>query len=381
MRYSSSLDIRFEAGKKKQMFVSKIKKRNEQLKAMKEQLKHIIQKYSAGKLTLKEQVELSEQLADHQNREAEQILHNDWKSALESNLISDRNLKPILDKVHHRIRLNETNKVIHLNFMQHFQRIAAILIFPLLLSFVAYFYFQDKPTATTSFAEIECPMGVRTKFQLPDGSTGYLNSGSRLKYPVQFAGERKVELSGEAFFDVVHNAEIPFHVNTRNLDIKVLGTTFNVIANEDEQTEEIVLQTGKVDVSSRNGKQLAVLSPNEQLTLDIEKRTFTKNQVEAAQYTTWKEGKLVFRNENMQQVARRLSRWYNAEVVVNDTLLDNYTFHATFIDEPLEEVLKLLSLTTPLSFSEEKRESDQQGVFYKRKIFLKINQSKINQFK
>jgi ferric-dicitrate binding protein FerR (iron transport regulator) len=160
-----------------------------------------------------------------------------------------------------------------------------------------------------------------------------------------------------------------------------LGTTFNVIANEDEQTEEIVLQTGKVDVSSRNGKQLAVLSPNEQLILDIEKRTFAKNNVEASQYTTWKEGKLVFRNENMQQVARRLSRWYNAEVVVDDHLLDNYTFHATFIDEPLDEVLKLLSITTPLSFKEEKRKSDPEGVFQKRKIVLKINQSKINQFR
>lgn len=353
-----------------------------QLEAMKKQLQHIIQKYSAGKLTLKEQIELSEQLADPQNREAEEILHDDWKSQPESNSISERDLKPILDKVHHRIRLNETNKVIRLNFMQRFQRIAAILIFPFLFSFLAYFYFQDKPTATiTSFAEIECPLGVRTKFQLPDGSTGYLNSGSRLKYPVQFIGERKVELAGEAFFDVVHNAEIPFHVNTRNLDIKVLGTTFNVIANEDEQTEEIVLQTGSVDVSSLTGKQLAVLSPNEQLILDIDKRTFTKNEIEASQYTTWKEGKLVFRNENMQQVARRLSRWYNAEVVVDDRLLDDYTFHATFIDEPLDEVLKLLSITTPLSFKEEKRKSDAKGVFQKRKIALRINPSKINHFR
>ena len=349
---------------------------------MKEQLEHIIQKYSAGKLTLKEQIELSEQLADPKNRETEEILNDDWESQLESNLILDHDLKPVLDRVHHRIRLNENNKTIRLNFWQLFQRAAAILVFPLLISFLAYFYFKDKPTATTtSFAEIECPMGVRTKFQLPDGSTGYLNSGSRLKYPVQFNGERKVELVGEAFFDVFHNAKMPFHVNTRNLDIKVLGTTFNVIANEDELTEEIVLQTGKVDVSSRNGKQLAVLTPNEQLTLDIGKRTFTKNEVEASQYTTWKEGKLVFRNENMQQVARRLSRWYNAEVVVDDRLLDDYTFHATFIDEPLDEVLKLLSITTPLSFKEEKRKSDTEGVFQKRKIVLRINQSKINQFR
>ncbi len=349
---------------------------------MKEQLQHIIQKYSSGKLSLKEQIELSEQLADQQNREAEQMLHDEWKSQLESNLILEHDLKAILDKIHHRIRLNEDKKVIRTNWRKVFQRIAAVLIFPLALSFLAYSYFQDKPSATTtSYAEIQCPLGVRTKFQLPDGSTGYLNSGSRLKYPVQFNGERKVELSGEAFFDVVHNAEIPFHANTRNLDIKVLGTTFNVIANEDEQTEEIVLQTGKVDVYSNTGKQLAVLSPNEQLILDIEKRTFVKNQVSASQYTTWKEGKLVFRNENMQQVARRLSRWYNAEVIVDDHLLYDYTFHATFIDEPLDEVLKLLSITTPISYRVEKRESDKDGVFQKRKIVLKINQSKINQFR
>ena len=165
------------------------------------------------------------------------------------------------------------------------------------------------------------------------------------------------------------------------MDIKVLGTTFNVIAYEDETTEEIVLQTGKVDVSTKNGKQLAVLAPNEQLTLNITKSTFSKNTVQALQYTTWKDGKLVFRNENMQQVARRLSRWYNAEVVVDDRLLDNYTFHATFIDESLDEVLKLLSMTTPLSYREEKRASDKEGVFQKRKVIIRFNQSKIKQFK
>lgn len=349
---------------------------------MKEQLKYIIQKYSVGNLTLKEQIELSEQLADCHNQDAMQILYEDWESQFESDSIPTRDLKPILDKVYHRIRLNEADKAIKTTWMQTFQRVAAILILPLLLSFLVYLYSQSKPSFTaSSYAEIQCPMGVRTKFQLPDGSTGYLNSGSRLKYPVQFTSDRKVELSGEAFFDVVHNAEMPFHVKTRNLDIKVLGTTFNVIAYEGEPNEEIVLQTGKVDIYTNTGEQLATISPNEQLTLDIDKHTFTKNQVEAAQYTTWKEGKLVFRNENMQQVANRLSRWYNVDVIVDDRLLDNYTFHATFIDEPLDEVLKLLSYTSPLSFKEEERKRDQNGVFQKRKIVLKINQLKINLFK
>jgi ferric-dicitrate binding protein FerR (iron transport regulator) len=349
---------------------------------MKQQLLHLIQKYSEGKLALKEQIDLSEQLSDRQNQVAEEVLNEDWESQLYSDSVSDRNLKPILDRVHHHIRLNEDKKSIRLNWWQGFQRIAAILIIPLMFSFLVYYYFQSNPSsAPASFAEIQCPMGVRTKFQLPDGSTGYLNSGSSLKYPVQFIGERKVELIGEAFFDVVHNADIPFHVNTKNLDIKVLGTTFNVIANEDEGIEEIVLQSGKVNVSSLNGKQLAVMKPNEQITLDTEKLTLIKKDVEASQYTSWKDGKLVFLNENMQQVAHRLSRWYNAEVVVDDKQLDNYTFHATFMDEPLDEVLKLLSMTTPLSYTEEKRASSADGEYPKRKIKLKINQSKINQFK
>lgn len=349
---------------------------------MKEYLQQLIQKNTEGKLNLKEQIELSDALADRQNSAAEEILHQDWKSQFESTSDSSHNLNPILDRVHHQIRVNESNNRNQIIWWQSFQRIAAILIIPLFLSALAYFYFQSKKSAVPeSFAEIQCPMGARIKFQLPDGSTGFLNSGSKLKYPVQFAQGRSVELNGEAYFEVVHNEDLPFHVNTKNLDIKVLGTTFNVIANEDENTEEVVLQTGKIDVSSRSGKQLAVLKPNEQLTLDVKKRTFKQNKVEASQYTGWTEGKLIFRNENMQQVARRLSSWYNADIELEGNQLDTNTFHATFIDESIDEVLKLLSLTTPLSYSEEKRMRDSNGVYQKRKFTFKFNQTKINQFK
>jgi transmembrane sensor len=348
-----------------------------------EQLRHLLQKYSEGKISLKEQIELSEQLADKKNTIAKQTLLDDWKIQLESDRILDRNFDLLLDKVHHRIRLNESSNKPNFSFWNTFQRVAAILIFPLLLSFLAYLYYNNanRNNEPGSYAEIQCPLGVRTKFQLPDGSTGFLNSGSSLKYPVSFTSERTVELSGEAFFNVTHNKEIPFHVNTKNLDIKVLGTTFNVICNEDEKTEEIVLQTGKVDVLSKSGNQLAEISPNEQLTLNIEKQTFTKKIVEASQYSTWKDGKLVFRNENMQQLARRLSRWYNAEVIVGDTLLEGYTFHATFIDEPLDEVMKLIAITTPISYNEEARLADKNGAYQKRKIRLQTNQSKISHFK
>ena len=379
MRKGTTWDIRLENTQKSISLYSA--KKIVHLVAMKERLQYLIQKYSEGKLEQKEQIELSELLADDKNSQAEQFLNEDWESRLEAEIISNRNFKPTLDKVHHRIRLNENNKLIQFSFSKTFQRVAAILIIPLLLTFVGYIYTQSGKTRSISFAEIQCPLGVRTRFQLPDGSTGFLNSGSTLKYPVQFTTERSVELTGEAFFDVVHNKKIPFYVNTKNLNIKVLGTTFDVIANEDEKIEEIVLQTGKVDVSTKDGKKLASLLPDEQLILDIENQTFSKTEVIASQYTTWKEGKLVFRNENMQQVALRLSRWYNADVVVGDKLLDNYTFHATFIDEPLEEVLKLISITTPISYNEVKRTADSQGIYQKRKVILRINKLKINKFK
>lgn len=349
---------------------------------MRNQLSHLLQNYFEGKLNLHDLKLLSELLADEKNSEATRILSEDMNRHFENTPSHQYNLKPVLDQIHHRINLKDHNKQMRLNWMNTFQRIAAILIFPLLFSFLAYFYFlADKNPVNESYAEIQCPMGVRAKFQLPDGSTGYLNSGAHLKYPVLFTKNRQVELDGEAYFDVVHNEKIPFHVNTRHMNIKVLGTTFNVIANDDEQTEEIILQIGKVDVSCRNGEHMTIMCPNDHLTLNTENHTFTKNEVEASQYTSWKDGKLVFRNENMQQVVRRLSRWYNADIVLEDNKLDKYNFHATFIDEQLDEVLKLLAFTTPISYSEQKRSADNEGIYQKRKLFLKIDQSKINQFK
>ena len=103
---------------------------------MKESLQYMIQKYSEGSLTLKEQIELAELLADKKNSMTEQILLDDWKLKLESEIIFNRNLKPLLDKIHHRIHLNEVSKVKQINWIQTFQRVAAILFLPLLLSFL-----------------------------------------------------------------------------------------------------------------------------------------------------------------------------------------------------------------------------------------------------
>lgn len=268
------------------------------------------------------------------------------------------------------------------SFTRWFQRVAAILIIPVILSFLAYLVLSPKqrPEPVTQ-TEIQCPFGVRTKFTLPDGTTGFLNSGSTLHYTIPFNSSREVFLSGEAYFDVAKRENKPFLVKTTKLNLMVLGTTFNVIAYRDEQSEEVILQTGKLEVLNKTGSSLCLLEPGQKIQIKLGNEKVKKSDVIASQYTSWKEGKLTFRNEDMGQVARRLSRWYNAEIVIADAQLMNYTFYATFQDEQLDEVLKLLAITSPIAFEEVKREINSDGTYKKRKIILKMNLEKIKQFK
>jgi ferric-dicitrate binding protein FerR (iron transport regulator) len=340
----------------------------------------ILNRFFNGKYSRKDYLAIKSILEKpDEKEELKDLLQNHW---------SDFNTKPlpkgdvdhILRKIHKQID-REENKRKGNRFISVFQKIAAILIIPLILSFLAIFYFQSKTVTTeTAFAEIQCPLGVRTKFTLPDGTTGFLNSGSTLEYPVQFSNDRKVKLTGEAFFDVHHDAEHPFIVNTANLSTKVLGTQFNVIAYGTENSEEIILEQGSVEIYSKQGEKLATLQPDQRLALNTATRQYKTNRVEAEQYVSWTEGKLVFRNESMQLVADRLGRWYNVEFEIEDEELLNYAFRATFIDEQLEEVLKLLARTAPLKYKEIKRETLNDDTYKKRKFIVSLDRKRLGAF-
>jgi ferric-dicitrate binding protein FerR (iron transport regulator) len=314
-----------------------------------------------------------------QKEELKNLLQNHWNDFINDPLPKG-NVDHILYKIHRQIQL-EDNKLKSNRFISVFQRIAAILIIPLILTFLAIFYFQSKTSSTEiAVAEIQCPMGVRTKFILPDGTTGFLNSGSTLEYPVVFTNTRNVTLKGEAYFDVKCDELHPFIVNTPNLKTKVLGTQFNVIAYENEYSEEIILKEGKVEVYSNNGEKLEILQPDQKLFLNIETWQYNKNQVESDQYISWTEGKLIFRNESMQQVANRLGRWYNAEIEIRDPELLKYAFRATFIDEPIEEVLKLLAKTAPLNYKEQIRETSKDNTYVKRRFIVSLDRKRLDAF-
>lgn len=288
----------------------------------------------------------------------------------------------LLEKVHHKIVMDENRQTKITHRLMILQRIAAILFIPLLLASLAFFFFgNNTKKQQAAWAEIQCPNGVRTHFELPDGSTGYLNSGSKLSYQIPFSNDRQVKLSGEAYFDVTHDKNLPFHVITNNLDIKVLGTRFNVLAFDDLNFEEVTLEKGKIEVYNNNHKLISSLEPNQQLNYNIQTKVFTQKSVMASQYVSWIEGKLIFRDEKFDQVAKRLGRWYNAEIVTTDARLNDYVFHATFVNEQLEEALKLIELTTPITYQLQKREKMNDGSFANKRVILNFSEEKLKEFK
>ena len=165
-------------------------------------------------------------------------------------------------------------------------------------------------TATT-------PRGGQYQFVLADGTKVWLNSASSIKYPVQFIGnERKVELTGEAYFEVAHNARKPFRVVSNGQTVEVLGTHFNVNAYSDEGEVKTTLLEGSVKVSSQNVN--SIIKPGEQAQFNNGKINI-KN-VDVDEVVAWKNGFFYFEDNNIQEVMRQLSRWYDVNIKYESNL-------------------------------------------------------------
>ncbi|MEL7585913.1 MAG: FecR domain-containing protein [Prolixibacteraceae bacterium] len=250
-------------------------------------------------------------------------------------------------------------------------RVAAILILPLFLA-TLYFYVQWQKIDSQQdvYAEIYCPPGTRSRFNLPDGSAGWLNSDSHLKYPVRFTGNRQVELSGEAFFDVAENKHSPFTVKAEGINVEALGTEFNVMAYPDCSRIEVSLEEGSVKVSRPETDLNEILIPDQRLVFSKTANKVTVHSGDNNYFTSWKDGYLVFRNVPLGEVAMRLSRWYNSEITVADDTLKNMPYRATFRNESLERVLSLLSMSANISYSITELKTNNDGTYEKQKVML-----------
>lgn len=220
--------------------------------------------------------------------------------------------------------------------------------------------------------------GSRTRTMLPDGTTVWLNAGSRIFFDKDFAGAtREIKLEGEAYFDVVKNPHRPFIVHTSGIDIKVLGTVFNVKSYPTDKTVETTLLRGLVAVT-RQGyprQKPLYLHPNEKLVIQKNTQTIAasgevtpKNitaplidykyaHIDTATKeterieTAWIYNRLEFRGESFETLAGKMERWYNIEIVFDDDNAKHLTFNGSFEKETVEQALTALKTASPFNFT------------------------------
>lgn len=231
---------------------------------------------------------------------------------------------------------------------------------------------------------ISTKRGSKSKVQLPDGTQVWLNADSRITYNENFQGSlREVQLSGEAYFDVVRDEERPFVIHTNVIDIKVLGTAFNVRSYADEQNTETSLVRGSVEVTLRNHPEKKfTLKPNDKLIINNEQagpvaesvkkdpeRTTSKQIVltwgkinypskadTVATEAMWTRNKLAFDKESLEEIALKIERWYDVKVVIADEAMKKTEFSIIIEDESLQQVMEALRVAGKFHYSINKKE-------------------------
>lgn len=325
--------------------------------------------------------------ADALNKESIRWGLNDWKSyQATENLGDDEKFSLLFDKIQYKINTdssknkNTENRLSNVSVITTWlTRAAAIFLIPV-LAFLFYTLSEQKMESRryASFVvdslEIVAPVGSRTKIQLSDGSQVHLNYGSSLKYAQNFSGDtREVILSGEGYFNVAHNPEKPFIVRTGKLNIKALGTSFNVLAYPDEDNVETTLVNGKVilehNQGNENTKTIGMMKPGQHTKFNIKTGTVSSTNGNVEKYIAWKEGKLIFEDTPIVQVAERLSRMFNVDIEISDDI-KNYIYTVSFVDEPLSQILELMTIATPVDFKAFPRKKLPDGTFSKQKIII-----------
>ncbi len=270
-------------------------------------------------------------------------------------------LGPTLDKLHHRINIYKEEEEAAFRrrkrFVKVLSRVAALFFLPLLIMSILYISERISHSAKKElYTQIHSVKGSQLRTELPDGSVVWLNSGSMLSYPLSFTKRnRYVILSGEAYFDVTHDRSHPFVVKTEALNVRVLGTKFNVMAYPDEDFVATTLEKGLLSVERpgerRNPSRYCFLESGDRMVFEKESGAVRKFKTETEKYTSWKEGKLIFRNDPLALVLKLLERWYNVDIEISgDINLSDTPYTMTIEDETIIQVLEYLSVASPVSW-------------------------------
>lgn len=240
-----------------------------------------------------------------------------------------------------------------------FMKYAAMLA----VAFVSGLYVHNMladGTLPVQYAEIEVMYGQTGHIFLFDGTEVWLNSGTKFKYPNKFnQNERSVFIEGEAYFKVAPNKKLPFKVKTDQLEVEVLGTSFNLTAYPSESTQSVFLDEGKVQINDLGGDKLGEIFPGQMAVKTDENQIIQVHNADSYFYTSWKDGKIIFSSEKLSEIAKKMERWYNVEIRFDQELLKDFSFSGTILrNKPIDQTIMAMELLAPIRFRYEVRPNE-----------------------
>lgn len=303
---------------------------------------------------------LSESISDNDERLLLDILNSDHKfKVLYNEMVKTRaiSLIPFIEsrkKSNYKLLLQLMNNGLSFNsqpkLLQYFLRIAAIIIFVLSTSISTYYIYIGYNNSTNNLMSYQTvvPLGSQAKIVLPDGTVAWLNSGSTLKYNNLYGKKnREVLMTGEGYFDVKKDKNKPFLVHTNNIEIKVLGTVFNVRSYIDDPAVEVNLLEGKVDVSlldNKNAEKLT-LTPNHKIIYNKKSKTMQSFAADVSKSTQWQTGKLCFIDASLEEIAKDLERKYDVQICFQSNKIKNEFYSGSLdLNLPLNTLLEYIDV-------------------------------------
>ena len=271
-----------------------------------------------------------------------------WFSALTEEEAAKYDKERAFSLFRKRVEEAEGSAFRHRSLVRYLRYAAAVAV---VVAVGALAYWQGGVAVKDHFADIsvEAPLGSRTKLCLPDGTLVWLNAGSRMTYSQGFGVDnRDVSIEGEGYFEVAHNAALPFRVESKDMHVQVLGTKFNFRDYPDDREVVVALLEGKVALRNQLKEEPeAYLHPDERMLLDKRSGRMKVERKSAAMLAQWTEGYLSFDERLLPDIVKELERSYGVDIRIENPKLESYRFYGNFSrqEQSIREVLDALSAT------------------------------------
>ncbi|HCY42970.1 MAG TPA: hypothetical protein DHV48_16775 [Prolixibacteraceae bacterium] len=310
------------------------------------EIESIIQKYLQGKTSEEENQQLHQWMQQSPENKKRLFAEKDiWDSYSFHSNLKKYEVTPELELLKKRIEPKQATIS-----LRKILRIAAILIVTFGLGWASRFASFSPETAEVIMQEIFVPKGQVNQVFLADGTRIWINSETKLITPSVFStNERVVKLNGEAFFEVAKDAKRPFRVEVHGQQIEVLGTSFNVRAYENSNVIETTLATGQIQL--KIGGQTTLLEPGEQSLFNKTEKQLAISKVNPETFSSWKDGRYEFHNEDLLEVFKVVERWYDVEITADEDYFRGMHFSGVIKrNKDANHFLELLNLTVPVRY-------------------------------